>query len=300
MSTTKGTAKLMAGGKGLKALSGAVPREEDKAAAQLKRDCDRDALQKLFGSGKTKTTKSTGSKQSRSLATFMKQTINLKPSVLFVLNEKKMKPSDKKFQQFVSMKGSKFPFPHADALKTHDNTLAKYEELKNMEPKPADFFEQILPLQAELDKLNADLRKEIILLADAVDALNTSQRMKKSCMSNDDMVNAAEWHTVEQALVSLGIADWVGQEIKKRDEAERAAAATAKAAQAAERAAQFRKRNTREDVIDLASNGSDEEPQAANTAKVATTTDKSGNKVAVDSLMASGTSHSSYIFSHSS
>ena len=89
MSTTEGTAKLMAGGKGLKALSGAVPREEDKAAAQLKRDCDRDALQKLFGSGKKKTTKSTGSKQSRSLATFMKQTINLKPSVLFVLKEKK-------------------------------------------------------------------------------------------------------------------------------------------------------------------------------------------------------------------
>ena len=47
MSTTKGTAKLMAGGKGLKALSGAVPHEEDKAAAQLKRDCDRDAHQKL-------------------------------------------------------------------------------------------------------------------------------------------------------------------------------------------------------------------------------------------------------------
>ena len=36
MSTTKGTAKLMAVGKGQKALSGAVPCKKDKAAAQLK------------------------------------------------------------------------------------------------------------------------------------------------------------------------------------------------------------------------------------------------------------------------
>ena len=36
MSTTKGAAKLMAGGKGKKALSGAVPCKKDKAAAQLK------------------------------------------------------------------------------------------------------------------------------------------------------------------------------------------------------------------------------------------------------------------------
>ena len=87
MSTTKGTAKLIAGGKGQKALSGAVPCEKDKAAAQLKRNCDGDALQKLFGSGKTKTTKSTDSKQSRSLATFTKQIINLRPSVLCVEGE---------------------------------------------------------------------------------------------------------------------------------------------------------------------------------------------------------------------
>ena len=87
MSTTKGTAKLIAGGKGQKALSGAVPCKKDKAALQLKRNCDGVALKKLFGSGKTKTSKSTDSKQSRSLAKFMKQILNLRPSVLCVEGE---------------------------------------------------------------------------------------------------------------------------------------------------------------------------------------------------------------------
>ena len=168
--------------------------------------------------------------------------------------------------------GSKFSFPFTKELKQYDLDVAELERLKQMQPPP---FEALIDLQQKISEQTDRLSRQITDVADAVDAYHTSQRLSKKCLQSNDFKTSALWAAVGESLSALGIADWLKEEISRRDEAAKTAQA-----EAPEAAAQA----DPQEMIELDESG-DETPQKQDAAM---TIDKAGNKVRVDSIMEVG------------
>lgn len=209
---------------------------------------------------------------STSLVTKFNQMVHMNPPSTI---ERKSKPSDEKYTKFVSMasRGSKFSFPFTQELKQYDSDVAELEQLKQQRPPP---YQALIELKKKISEESARLSSQITDVADAVDAYHTSTSLQQKCLESDDFETAALWAAVQESLSVLGIADWLKEEMSRREEAAKAAQAQAQAEAAEASAAQANP----EQVIEL--DGSPEEQEAA------MTTDKAGNKVRVDSIMQVG------------
>ena len=85
-----------------------------------------------------------------------------------------------------------------------------------MKPRPSNFFGLAGSALNEINKLEPQLKHDINQLGDATRVYHVAVTMKDHCIDNDKLDDAQEWDAIEQALVTMGVSDFIAVEMERR------------------------------------------------------------------------------------
>ena len=87
-----------------------------------------------------------------------------------------------------------------------------------MNPEPVDYFEQMTDLNEKINCLKPDIDTSYRSLSDAVIAYHHATAFKPYCKNNDILLEGLRRTHILDALISIGIKDYIHTTINTLDE----------------------------------------------------------------------------------